>query len=154
MSLFFVSPLAEGICRFKQLPIHVSRTTAPIYKNVHRDACGGVDIHIYIVYICVVSSNVTYSLRVQRRNARLHVAGASSCFFYFKSGRPGGVVCYPRACYRSISWVRVPPNAYSYKFIGNFSCARIDSRKARKRELATLFRWKSTSSGNAEPYAR
>ena len=34
-----------------------------------------------------------------------------------------------------------------------FSCAQIDLRKARERELATLDE-KSTSSGVAEPYAR
>ena len=34
---------------------------------------------------------------------------------------------------------------------GNFSCAQIDLRKARERELATLD-GKSTSSGIAEPY--
>ena len=32
----------------------------------------------------------------------------------------------------------VPPSAYSYKFVWTFSCAQIDSRKARKRELATF----------------
>ena len=37
---------------------------------------------------------------------------------------------------------------------GLFSCAQIDSRKARKRELATILDEKSTSSGIAEPYAR
>ena len=31
-----------------------------------------------------------------------------------------------------------PPSAYSYKFVGTFCCAQIDSRKARKRELATF----------------
>ena len=36
---------------------------------------------------------------------------------------------------------------------GIFSCAQIDLRKARERELATLDE-KSTSSGIAEPYAR
>ena len=36
---------------------------------------------------------------------------------------------------------------------GIFSCAQIDLRKARERELATLDD-KSTSSGIAEPYAR
>ena len=36
---------------------------------------------------------------------------------------------------------------------GLFSCAQIDLRKARERELATLDQ-KSTSSGIAEPYAR
>ena len=41
----------------------------------------------------------------------------------------------------------------SNKFVGNFSCAQIDSRKARQRELATLDET-STSSGIAEPYAR
>ena len=46
-----------------------------------------------------------------------------------------------------------PPSAYSYKFVGAFSCAQIDLRKARERELATLDE-KSTSSGIAEPYAR
>ena len=40
-----------------------------------------------------------------------------------------------------------------YKFVGTFSCAQIDLRKARERELATLDE-KSTSSGIAEPYAR
>ena len=38
-------------------------------------------------------------------------------------------------------------------FVGTFSCAQIDWRKARERELATLDE-KSTSSGIAEPYAR
>ena len=52
------------------------------------------------------------------------------------AGHPGGVAGYCRACYRSISWVRVPPSAYSYKLSGTFSCAQIDSRKARERELA------------------
>ena len=68
------------------------------------------------------------------------------------AGCPGGVSGYPRAWYRSVSWVRVPPSAYSYKFVGTFSCAQIDLRKARKRELATLDE-NSTSSGIAEPYA-
>ena len=36
---------------------------------------------------------------------------------------------------------------------GTFSCAQIDLRKARERELATLDE-KSTSSGTAESYAR
>ena len=39
---------------------------------------------------------------------------------------------------------------HSYKFVGSFSCAQIDLRKARERELAT-FDEKSTSSGRAEP---
>ena len=59
---------------------------------------------------------------------------------------------YPRAWYsRSGSWVRAPPSAYkySYKFVGTFSCAQIDLRKARERELATLDET-STSSGIAE----
>ena len=55
--------------------------------------------------------------------------------------------------YMSVSWVRAPPSAYSYTFVGSFSCAQIDLRKARERELATLDE-KSTSSGIAEPYAR
>ena len=66
---------------------------------------------------------------------------------------PGGVSGYPRAWYGSVSWVRAPPSAYSYKFVGTFSCAQINLRKARKRELATLDE-KSTSNGIAEPYAR
>ena len=69
------------------------------------------------------------------------------------AGRPGGVSGYPRAWYRSVSWVRIPPNAYLYTFVGTFSCAQIDLRKARERELATLDE-KSTSSGIAEPFAR
>ena len=44
-------------------------------------------------------------------------------------------------------------HTYSYKFVGTFSCAQIDLRKARERELATLDET-STSSGIAEPYAR
>ena len=63
------------------------------------------------------------------------------------AGRPGGVSGYPRAWYyRSVSRVRVPPSAYSYKFIGTFSCEQIDLRKARERQLPTLDE-KSTSSG-------
>ena len=73
---------------------------------------------------------------------------------YWYTGRPGGVSgCYRRAWYRSVSWVRAPPSAYSYKFVGAFSCGQIDLRKARQRELATLDE-QSTSSGIAEPYAR
>ena len=45
------------------------------------------------------------------------------------------------------------PSAYSYKFVGTISCAQVDLRKLRERELATLEE-KSTSSGIAEPYAR
>ena len=49
-----------------------------------------------------------------------------------------------------------PPECIVYssrKFVGVFSCAQIDLRKARERELATLDET-STSSGIAEPYAR
>ena len=73
--------------------------------------------------------------------------------WYRIAGRPGGVSGYPRAWYRSVSRVRAPPSAYSYKFVGTFSCAQIDLRKARERELAILDE-KWTSSGIAEPYAR
>ena len=69
------------------------------------------------------------------------------------SGRPGGVSGYARAWYMSISCVRIPPSAYSHKFVGTFAWAQIDLRKARERELATLDE-KNTSSGIAEPYAR
>ena len=44
------------------------------------------------------------------------------------------------------------PSAYSYRFVETFSCAQIDLRKTRERELATLDE-KSTSSGIAEPYS-
>ena len=64
--------------------------------------------------------------------------------------RPGGVSGYPQAWYRSVSCVRAPPSACSHKFVGTFSCAHIDLRKARERDLATLNE-KSTSSGIAEP---
>ena len=64
--------------------------------------------------------------------------GCCSHIKCYKPGRPGGVAGYPRACYRSISWVRVPPSAYSYKFVGTFLVHKFDSRKARKRELATF----------------
>ena len=47
-----------------------------------------------------------------------------------QAGRPGGVAGYPRACYRSIAWVRVPPCARSHKSVGSFSCAQNDLRKA------------------------
>ena len=49
--------------------------------------------------------------------------------------------------------IRIAPRAYSYKFVGTFSCAQIDLRRARERELATLDK-KSTSSEIAEPYMR
>ena len=52
---------------------------------------------------------------------------------YIGTGRPGGVSGYPRAWYRSVSGVRAPPSAYSYKFVGTFSCGQIDLRKARER---------------------
>ena len=62
------------------------------------------------------------------------------------AGRPGGVSGYPRAWYTSVSRVRAPPSAYSYKFVGTLSCAQIDLRKAREREIETLDD-KSMSSG-------
>ena len=46
-----------------------------------------------------------------------------------------------------------PREVYSYKTMGTFSCAQIDLRKARERELATLDE-RSTSSGIPEPFAR
>ena len=49
--------------------------------------------------------------------------------------------------------VESPPSAYSYQFVGAYTCAQTDLRKARERELATLDE-QSTSSGIAEPYAR
>ena len=66
------------------------------------------------------------------------------------AGRPVSVSGYPPAWYRSVSWVRIPPSAYPYKFVGTFSCAQVDLRKARERELATLDE-KSTRNGIAEP---
>ena len=45
------------------------------------------------------------------------------------------------------------PRVHTHKFVGTFSCAQNDLRKARERELATLNE-KSTSNGIAEPYAR
>ena len=44
-------------------------------------------------------------------------------------------------------------SAWSYKFVGTFSCAQFGLRKARERELAT-FDEKLMSSEIAEPYAR
>ena len=66
--------------------------------------------------------------------------------------RPRDVSGHPRAWYLVSFVSSIPPSAYSYEFVGTFSCARIDLRKARERELATLDE-KSTSSGIAEPYA-
>ena len=57
---------------------------------------------------------------------------------------------YPRACYRSVSWVRVPPSAHSHKFAGIFSCAQIDSRKARKRESMRDKNWMYVPGGRRE----
>ena len=57
--------------------------------------------------------------------------------------------------HRSVSLVRAPPSAYSYKFVRTFSCAQIDLRKARERELATLDeKNRRAVSGIAEPYVR
>ena len=72
---------------------------------------------------------------------------------YRSAGRPGGVSGYPRVWYigqfREFEPRQV--SAYSYKFVGTFSCAQIDLRKARERELATPDE-KATSSGIPEPY--
>ena len=75
-------------------------------------------------------------------------AGRSYC-----AGRAGGVLGYPRAWDRSVSWGQIPLSAYSYKSVGILSCAQIDLRKTRERELATPDE-KSKRSGIAEPYAR
>ena len=45
-------------------------------------------------------------------------------------------------------------HTYSYKLVGTFSCAQVDLRKPRERELATALDETSTSSGIVEPYAR
>ena len=66
-----------------------------------------------------------------------------------EAGRPGGVSGYPRAWHRSVSLSSNPPEC----ILGTFSCAQINLRKARERELATLGE-KWTSIGIAEPYAR
>ena len=64
-----------------------------------------------------------------------------------------GVSGYPRAWYkgqfREFEPRRVHARINSLELF--FSCAQIDLRKARERELATLDE-KSTSSGIAEPY--
>ena len=52
--------------------------------------------------------------------------------------------------YRSIAWA--PPSAYSYKFAGTFSCAKMDSRKAWERDLAATFDENRRAVWNAEPY--
>ena len=62
--------------------------------------------------------------------------------------RPGGVSGYPRAWCNHVSWVRIPPSAYSYKIVGTFSCAQINLRKTREREFGKLDE-KLTSSGIA-----
>ena len=74
------------------------------------------------------------------------------------SGRPGGVSGYPRACgiigqFREFEY---PASAYACKFVcwDFFTCAQMNLRKSRERELATLLDDISTSSGIAEPYAR
>ena len=92
------------------------------------------------------------------RNIRGYVRTAVPDQWYISytctSGRPGGGSGYPRAWYRSFVRVRVPPSAHSYKFVGTLSCAHFDLRKAREREFATLDEKSTSSSGNAEHYAR
>ena len=70
------------------------------------------------------------------------------------TGRPGGVSGYPRSWYqvkfREFESSRVHTRII---FVGTFSCARSDLRKAREREFATVDE-KSTSSGIAGTYAR
>ena len=55
------------------------------------------------------------------------------------TGHPGGVAAYilvpAIGQFREFESPRVQ---YLHKFVGTFSCAQIDSRKARKRELATF----------------
>ena len=64
------------------------------------------------------------------------------------------VILEPGICqFREFESPRV--HTCSYKFVGIFSRAQTDLRKARERELATTtLEEKSTSSGIAEPYAR
>ena len=54
--------------------------------------------------------------------------------------------------YWSPRW-RIRLSSCSYKFVGTFSCAQVDLRKARERELATLDE-QPASSEIAEPYGR
>ena len=71
-----------------------------------------------------------------------------------KPGRPGGVAGYPRAGDRSISWLRIP-RVQTYKFVPGryfFLCA--NGLAERAKPWVSNIRWKSTSSGSAEPYAR
>ena len=68
------------------------------------------------------------------------------------TGRPGGVSGYPRAWYRSVSFVSSRAAECILVWIRGdfFLCTNWLLRKARERELATLDE-KSTSSGIAEP---
>ena len=67
------------------------------------------------------------------------------------------IVAYRRVEHRRLRSISSPTTTAATRaeqfFLFFFSCAQIDLRKARERELATLDE-KSTSSGIAEPYAR
>ena len=43
---------------------------------------------------------------------------------------------------RSVSWVRASPSAYSYKFVGTFSCAQINGLAESARAWVSNIRWK------------
>ena len=75
-------------------------------------------ITLYLVYqlvhcfkyhmVQVIIEHYTYLLHYQYTSAWCLV-NIDRC-----TGRPGGVSGYLRAWYRSVSWVRAPPSAYSY----------------------------------------
>ena len=139
-SLEQMSTSLEDISWLPSLPLSLSVVSSTCYKEI------GPDVHPRVCYgfrptavVCTCCDVIFYS--------------TGTWYLIGFIGRPRGVAGYPRACYRSISWVRVSPSAYSYKFVGTFSLCTNWLAQSTKAWVSNI-RWKSMSIGNAEPYAR
>ena len=77
------------------------------------------------VCFCVIKANNPCGLRITCHTRIIRVDVDAQCRLCASVNyhRPGGDSGHPRGWYyRSVSWVRAPPSAYSYKFGGTFSC--------------------------------
>ena len=102
------------------------------------DYCTGIDIFSFSMAYHHPPASADLGIETAYFHVRMAFPMTNDSSHGRVGGRPGGVSGFPRSWCRSVSWVRIPPSAYSYKFVGTFSCAQLDLRKARERELATL----------------
>ena len=89
---------------------------------------------IFLIFLADVWLASAFSYDIPVPGTRYKVPGMIFTYVYISyirsrrpisPGRPGDVSGYPRAWYRSVSWVRIPPSACSYTFVGTFSAHKL-----------------------------